>query len=98
MNIVRTVLAQPSAPYPCPCPSNDLREQPDWTGDVERPGTTYQSRLHHIDNLQAAHEYCNRAKGNNPDISEWRHPMLWPLPVARKRTPDHSYLWVPAGR
>ena len=60
-------------------------------------GTTYTSRLHHVDNLQTAHEYCNRAKGNTPNFSKWRHPMMWALPVARKRSPDHSYLWVPAG-
>lgn len=59
--------------------------------------TTYQSRLHHVDNLQAAHEYCNRPKGNTPDVSKWRHPKLWPLPVALKQTPDRGYLWVPAG-
>ena len=71
----------------------------DLNGMRVKHGTTYQSRLHHVDNLQAAHEYCNRPKGNTSDVSKWRHPHheLWPLPVARKQSPGHSYLWVPAG-
>ena len=69
----------------------------DLNGKRVKSGTTYRSRLHHIDNLQAAHEYCNRPKGNTPDVGKWRHPMLWSLPVARRQSPVHSYLWVPAG-
>ena len=70
----------------------------DLNGMRVKHGTTYQSRLHHVDNLQAAHEYCNEPKGNTADVSKWRHPHreLWALPVARKQSPDHSYLWVPA--
>lgn len=57
-------------------------------------GREWRSRLHHPDNLQVAHEYCNRAKGNTPDPSKWRHPEMRPLPVAeRKGRP--SWLWVP---
>ena len=37
-------------------------------------GSDYVSRLHHVDNLQAAHDYCNRAKGNSPKVADWRHP------------------------
>ena len=59
------------------------------------PGSGYESRLHHVDNLQAAHDYCNRAKGNNPRISEWRHPEMWSLPVATKLSTPNTYLWVP---
>ena len=46
------------------------------------PGTRYKSRLHRIDNLQAAHTYCNKRKGNAPEVSKWRHPAMPPLPVA----------------
>ena len=70
----------------------------DLNGRRVTPGTAYASRLHHVDNLQAAHEYCNRPKGNTPDVTKWRHPMLWSLPVARKQSPTHQYLWVPGRR
>ena len=46
------------------------------------PGTQYKSRLHKIDNLQAAHTYCNKRKGNTPDVDKWRHPAMPPLTVA----------------
>ena len=46
------------------------------------PGTQYKSRLHKIDNLQAAHTYCNKRKGNTPEVDEWRHPAMPPLTVA----------------
>ena len=45
-------------------------------------GTDYRSRLHKIDNLQAAHTYCNKRKGNAPEVSKWRHPTMPPLTVA----------------
>ena len=48
------------------------------------PGTQYKSRLHKIDNLQAAHTYCNKRKGNTPDVDKWRHPAM-PPPAARWR-------------
>ena len=70
----------------------------DLNGRRVTPGTAYASRLHHVDNLQAAHEYCNRPKGNSPDVTKWRHPMMWSLPVARKQSPTHQYLWVPGRR
>ena len=46
------------------------------------PGTRYKSRLHKIDNLQAAHTYCNKRKGNTPEVVKWRHPAMRPLTVA----------------
>ena len=46
------------------------------------PGTRYKSRLHKIDNLQAAHTYCNKRKGNTPEVDKWRHPAMPPLTVA----------------
>ena len=46
------------------------------------PGTSFKSRLHKIDNLQAAHSYCNKRKGNTSDVSKWRHPAMPPLTVA----------------
>ena len=46
------------------------------------PGTQYKSRLHKIDNLQAAHTYCNKRKGNTPEIDKWRHTAMPPLTVA----------------
>ena len=45
-------------------------------------GTQYKSLLHKLDNLQAAHTYCNKRKGNKPDIDKWRHPSMPPLGVA----------------
>ena len=46
------------------------------------PGTRYKSRLHKIDNLQAAHTYCNKRKANTPEVDKWRHPAMPPLTVA----------------
>ena len=51
-------------------------------GGVAELGTRYKSRLHKLDNLQAAHTYCNKRKGNSPDVRDWRHPAMPPLPVA----------------
>ena len=51
-------------------------------GGKAEPGTRYKSRLHKIDNLQAAHTYCNKRKGNTPEVDKWRHPAMPPLPVA----------------
>ena len=70
----------------------------DCRGGRSVPGFTYESRLHHIDNLQAAHDYCNRAKGNNPRLAEWRHPKMWLLPAAQNSEKAQSYLWVPGAR
>ena len=61
-------------------------------------GSGYESRLHHVDNLQAAHDYCNRAKGNSPKVADWRHPDMWSLPVAINRAASRTYLWVPGDR
>jgi len=57
-------------------------------------GREWESRLHHPDNLQVAHAYCNRAKGNTGNCSKWRHPELRPLPVA-KTMAGTGYLWLP---
>ncbi len=51
-------------------------------GGKAEPGTRYKSRLHRIDNLQAAHTYCNKRKGNTPEVDKWRHPAMPPLTVA----------------
>lgn len=51
-------------------------------GGKAEPGTRYKSRLHKIDNLQAAHTYCNKRKGNAPEVAKWRHPSMPPLTVA----------------
>ena len=59
------------------------------------PGTTLESKLHHVDNLQVAHDYCNRAKGNSATGIKWRHPGLPSLPVAKVTSGARTYLWVP---
>ena len=62
-------------------------------------GTRYKSRLHKLDNLQAAHTYCNRRKGNTPEVSKWRHPSMPEIAVAD--TDDGRELvvpWKPQGR
>ena len=46
-------------------------------------GTHFASRYHKLDNLQAAHTYCNQDKGNTPDTNRWRSPMMQPLTVAK---------------
>ncbi len=51
-------------------------------GGKAEPGTQYKSRLHKIDNLQAAHTYCNKRKANTPEVDKWRHPAMPPLSVA----------------
>ena len=51
-------------------------------GGKAKRGTRYKSRLHKIDNLQAAHTYCNKNKGNTPEVAKWRHPAMPPLTVA----------------
>ena len=45
-------------------------------------GTHYKSLLHKLDNLQAAHSYCNKRKGNTPSVVKWRHPSMPPRGVA----------------
>ena len=62
-------------------------------GGKAEPGTQYKSRLHKIDNLQAAHTYCNKRKGNTPDVAKWRHPAMPPLTVAD--TEDGGALVLP---
>ena len=51
-------------------------------GGKAEPGTRWKSRLHRLDNLQAAHSYCNKNKGNTPEVKRWRHPDMPPLTVA----------------
>ena len=58
-------------------------------------GTAWRSKEHGVDNLQAVHGYCNKAKGNNADPTTWRHPEMRPLPVAVGSAAD-EILWVPA--
>ena len=41
---------------------------------------------------QAAHDYCNRAKGNSPKVTDWRHPDMWSLPVAAQLAIPNTYL------
>lgn len=60
-------------------------------------GSGYESRLHHPDNLQLAHPYCNAGKGNTPVVQKWRHPSMFPLPAAC-RVSDDGYLWCPGHR
>ena len=62
-------------------------------GGKAEPGAQYKSRLHKIDNLQAAHTYCNKRKGNTPDVDKWRHPAMPPLTVAD--TEDGAALVLP---
>ncbi|MXW61617.1 MAG: hypothetical protein F4Y27_04380 [Acidimicrobiaceae bacterium] len=62
-------------------------------GNAE-PGAYYTSRLHKIDNLQAAHTYCNKRKANKPEINKWRHETMPPLTVAD--TEDDRGLVLPA--
>ena len=57
------------------------------------PGTQFKSRLHKIDNLQAAHTYCNKRKGNTAEVDKWRHPAMPPLNVAD--TADGGALVLP---
>ena len=58
-------------------------------------GSGYESRLHHVDNLeQAAHDYCNRAKGNSPRVVDWRHP---PCGRCRSRCNQATLAHLPMG-
>lgn len=58
-----------------------------------RQGTYYTSVLHGMENLQVAHPRCNKYKGNEPDIREWRHPSMPRLVVAKAN--DGRVLMVP---
>lgn len=51
-------------------------------GGKAEPGTRWKSRLHKLDNLQIAHTYCNKRKGNTPETKKWRHPDMPQLTVA----------------
>ena len=62
-------------------------------GGKAEPGIQYKSRLHKIDNLQAAHTYCNKRKANTPEVAKWRHPAMPPLTVAD--TEDGGALVLP---
>ena len=57
-------------------------------------GSGFRSVLHKLDNLQAAHSYCNKRKGNSSEVRQWRHPDMSPLGIAM--TPTGSRLMVPA--
>ena len=61
-------------------------------------GSGYESRLHHVDNLQAVHDRCDQAKDNSSRITDWRHPEMWPLPTATSLSTPDTYLWVPNNR
>ncbi len=52
-------------------------------GGIAIQGTHYKSLLHKLDNLQAAHTYCNKGKGNTQKIQKWRHPSMPTLGVAK---------------
>ena len=68
-------------------------------GGRAEPGTRYKSRLHKIDNLQAAHTYCNKRKGNTPEITKWRHPAMPRLTVADAEDGQTLVLpWTPKTR
>ena len=58
-------------------------------------GDIYESRVHHIDNLQAAHPRCNKHKGNKPQANKWRHPVMCSVPAAKVRATPGGYLWLP---
>ena len=42
---------------------------------------------------KAAHTYCNKRKGNIPEVDKWRHPAMPPLTVAD--TGDRGALVLP---
>lgn len=54
-----------------------------YKGGEAAEGKHYRSMLHKMDNLQAAHTYCNKRKGNTPKIVKWRHPSMPSLGVAQ---------------
>ena len=67
--------------------------------DKAEQGISYKSRLHKIDNLQAAHTYCNKLKGNTPEITKWRHPAMPRLTVADAEDGQTLVLpWTPKTR
>ena len=66
----------------------------DISGEKAVEGKEYKSVLHKLDNLQAAHTYCNKRKGNSAVVSRWRHSDLSPRTVAL--TSDGKRLVVPA--
>lgn len=45
-------------------------------------GDRYESLEHKMSNLQVAHPYCNKRKGNTATITKWRHPTMQPTTVA----------------
>ena len=51
-------------------------------GGFAQQGLRYRSRVHKLDNLQAAHPPCNKAKGNTPNVKKWRHMAMPSLTVA----------------
>ncbi len=55
-------------------------------------GTHHKSLLHKLDNLQAAHSYCNKRKGNTPEMGKCRHPSMPPLGVAVKIGADEMLI------
>lgn len=57
-------------------------------------GSGFRSLLHRLDNLQAAHSYCNKGKSNSPDVQQWRHSEMPPLGIATTLT--GSRLMLPA--
>ena len=63
-------------------------------GERAVSGNQFKSVLHKLDNLQAAHSYCNKPKGNSPDMGRWRHPDMPPLVIAM--TDAGSRLVIPA--
>ena len=56
-------------------------------GGKAEPGTQYKSRLHKIDNLQAAHTYCNKRKANTPEVAKWTSGGTRPYRHSPSRTP-----------
>ena len=56
-------------------------------------GTHYRSLLHKLDNLQVAHSYCNKNKGNTSELAKWRHPSMPALGVAVSE--DGQLLYLP---
>ena len=59
-------------------------------------GTRHKSRLHKLDNLQAAHSYCNKRKGNTDMVAKWRHPSMSALPVADSEDGNEFLVPLPA--
>lgn len=61
-------------------------------------GVLYESKMHHPDNLQASHDYCNKAKGNTPITHKWRHPIMPSLEAANQYGCDGPPLLVPCSQ